>query len=434
MKKLLFCAVLLLTWHLLQAQISTLFATGFNGSNGLAFDASGNLYVANYNNNTVSKVDASGSVTAIYTGFNCPYGLAFNNAGNLFVTNFIGNSISQVNASGVIIATFTGFNHPYGLAIDASGNLYVSNASANTVSKVDGSGNILATYMGFHGPGNIVIDTSGNLYVTNASNGTVSKVDASGTIIATYTGISFPVGLALDASGNLYIANITGHSISMIPAGSGDGTMAQAFVSGLPYNPNMLTYHDNALYVSDGNSNVNKITGGFPLPVNLVEFTVRQQNSIVTLSWQTADKINTTGFAIERSTDAVNYTYMGRVDARIGGDNNYHFKDDISTLKVPAVYYRLKMMDNDGNLTYSKAVDVRLKNDDTQNIVYPNPARDYINVNVAKAGLICIYNATGLLVKTQDLNVGSNKIDIRALGAGIYFTKVNGTRIKFIKQ
>ena len=64
------------------------FASGFNGPVGLAFDAAGNLYVANYGNSTVSEVTPAGLVSTFASGFEQPYGLAFDAAGNLYVANY----------------------------------------------------------------------------------------------------------------------------------------------------------------------------------------------------------------------------------------------------------------------------------------------------------------------------------------------------------
>ncbi len=80
----------------------TTFATGFNGPVGLAFDASGNLYVTNYNANIVSKVTTGGVVTTFATGFNGPQGLAFDASGNLYVANRNANTVSEILSPSVL--------------------------------------------------------------------------------------------------------------------------------------------------------------------------------------------------------------------------------------------------------------------------------------------------------------------------------------------
>lgn len=262
MKKVLFLFVLLLAAHLLQAQTSSLFATGFNQPYGLVFDASGSLYEADANGDAVNKVDAAGAIVTTYTGFNAPIALAIDAAGFLYVSNVETNIVSKINAAGTVTATYAGFIYPVGLAFDASGYLYVANELANTVNKVDGAGKIVATYTGFMQPIGLAFDATGGLFVANYDGNTVNKVDANGNITATYAGFSKPTNLSFDASDDLYVASGGGNSISVIPAGSGDGTVATPFISGLAYAPLMLTYHDNALYVSDGASSIYKISGG----------------------------------------------------------------------------------------------------------------------------------------------------------------------------
>ena len=105
----------------------------------LAFDSSGNLYVANEGNNTVEKF-APGSTTASATysaGMSEPDALAFDSSGNLYVAN-LGNSTVDKFASGSTTASATysaGVSDPDALAFDSSGNLYVANEGNNTVEK-----------------------------------------------------------------------------------------------------------------------------------------------------------------------------------------------------------------------------------------------------------------------------------------------------------
>jgi len=262
MKKILLFGVFLLTTYMLQAQTSSLFATGFNQPEGITFDASGNLFVTNYIGSTVSIVDAGGLVVAAYAGFASPRALAFDASGNLYVANASGHTVNKVDASGTIVATIKAADLPDDLAFDAAGELYVSNNEDNTISKFDVNGNIVATYTGFSLPIGLAFDISGNLYVANAAANTVSKVDTTGNIVATFSGFNHPIGLDFDASGNLYVANYAGKSISMIPAGSVDGAIATTFMSGLSFKPGFIAYHNRALYISDRDVNVFKITGG----------------------------------------------------------------------------------------------------------------------------------------------------------------------------
>src|SRR5439155_871834 len=76
---------------------ASVFATnGLNLPRGLAFDAAGNLYVANYGDNTIEKF-TPGGVGSVFasTGLSSPIGLAFDAAGNLYAANSGDNTIEK---------------------------------------------------------------------------------------------------------------------------------------------------------------------------------------------------------------------------------------------------------------------------------------------------------------------------------------------------
>ena len=117
--------------------IAATYTTGVNGPHALAFDSSGNLYVANSNDDTVSKFGpGSTTVSATYSTGAFPDALAVDSYGNLYVANAEGKTVEQF-APGSTMASATysaGMTYPIALAVDASGNLYVTNAG-NTVEK-----------------------------------------------------------------------------------------------------------------------------------------------------------------------------------------------------------------------------------------------------------------------------------------------------------
>jgi sugar lactone lactonase YvrE len=211
--------------------------SGLNEPQGMAFDAGGNLYVANQRNGTVSKV-AAGTSTAIpfvTSGLNQPFGLAFDASGNLYVANYGNSTISKVAAgtSTAIPFVTSGLNGPSYLAFDVSGNLYVANYNGNTVSKVAAGTSTATPFVtsGLSLPYGVAFDGGGNLYVVSTGSNTVSKV-AAGTSTATpfvTSGLNRPWDLAFDASGNFYVANFFGGSVSKVAAGTSTATV---FVSG----------------------------------------------------------------------------------------------------------------------------------------------------------------------------------------------------------
>jgi DNA-binding beta-propeller fold protein YncE len=223
--------------------------SGINQPVGLAFDAGGNLYVSNFGNSTMSKV-AAGSSTAtpfVTSGLNAPHGLAFDASGNLYVANLFGNTVSKVAAGTSTATAFVtaGLSQPSGLAFDASGNLYVANQGNNTVSKVAAGTSTAISFVtsGLNRPDGINFDAGGNLYVANNGNGTVSKVAAdTGTATPFLTsGLSGPYDLAFDAGGNLYVANRDNNTVSKVAAALAPSATGGVVIrSSLPNRPMLL--------------------------------------------------------------------------------------------------------------------------------------------------------------------------------------------------
>ncbi|HEX3659782.1 MAG TPA: hypothetical protein VHV55_28615 [Pirellulales bacterium] len=197
--------------------------TGLTYPAALAFDSSGNLYVANYTIGTVSEF-APGATTpsATLTGVVDPVALAFDSSGNLYVDNndFSGTVSEFAPGATTPSATLTGLGDPRALAFDSSGNLYVADGGGSTVSEyAPGASTPSATLTGLSSPEALAFDSSGNLYVANYSNGTVSEFAPGATTpSATFTGLSEPNALAFDSSGNLYVDAFSNGTVSEFAA------------------------------------------------------------------------------------------------------------------------------------------------------------------------------------------------------------------------
>jgi hypothetical protein len=117
--------------------------SGLNTPWGLAFDGSGDLYVANAGNNTIEEFNLNGTGSVFATSrLDCPIGLAFDGSGNLFVANYGNNTIEEFNPNGtgsVFATTSSGVSNPYGLAFFGD-DLYVGNAGNNTIEKFNSTG------------------------------------------------------------------------------------------------------------------------------------------------------------------------------------------------------------------------------------------------------------------------------------------------------
>jgi len=108
----------------------SIFASGLDEPEGLAFDSAGNLYVADSGDGIISEINSAGSVSTFASGLNSPAGLTFDPSGNLYVANTGNNTISKVNSSGSVSVFATGMqSFPYNgafLAADSAGNIYAN--------------------------------------------------------------------------------------------------------------------------------------------------------------------------------------------------------------------------------------------------------------------------------------------------------------------
>ena len=238
---------------------------------GVAVDSSGNIYIADYSNDRIRRVDSLGIITTIagtgnkgYSGdsgpaveaqLNGPSGVAVDGAGNVYIADAGNHRIRRVDAGGTISTIagngqggYTGdggpafeaqLNVPAGVAVDNAGNVYIADLINNRIRRVDASGTITTVagtgdggYSGDGAPANLAqlnnpidleLDRAGNLYIADLMNNRIRRVDASGTITTVagtgdegYSGdgeaadratLDYPSAVAVDYSGNIYIAD-----------------------------------------------------------------------------------------------------------------------------------------------------------------------------------------------------------------------------------
>lgn len=187
-------------------------------------------------------------------------------------------------------------------------------------------------------------------------------------------------------------------------------------------------------------------TASGPLPITLGQFagTINSNNS-VSLSWTTYSEINSKEFQLERSSDGINFETITVIPAA-GYSTiaiNYNYIDNAHPQK-PAIYYRLKLVDNDGFSQFSKTL--RMQFSDAAfiiNKIYPQPATGILHIDLTsqRSSNNCTINfigSNGAVVKTvvATLNPGDNiiDVDISSLSPGAYFMKIGSRESQIVER
>jgi sugar lactone lactonase YvrE len=189
----------------------------------IAFDAGGNLFAANQDNNAVYRFDPSGAMTIFAdSGLSWPYGLAFGDSGNLFVSNRGNNTIEQFSPDGTGTVFANLDVQPMSLGYHG-GSLYCVDI-AGEIERFDGAGTAsLITQLGTGGAfGGIVFDHSGNLFTAN--NMYLYKVTPDGVASVFFDFSSDPFtalhGVAIDSSDNLFVSDLQNTIWKIAPDGN----------------------------------------------------------------------------------------------------------------------------------------------------------------------------------------------------------------------
>ena len=454
--------------------ISTIAGTGTGGYNGdgiaataaqinipsaLAFDSNGDLYFTDRSNSRIRKITSS-------TGI---------------ISTVAGTGTGGYNGDG-ILATAAQLNNPNEVSFDASGNLYIADWLNNRVRKVDKSTGIISTIAGtgtagyngdgiaataaqINGPCGIIFDNAGNIYIAEyggarvrmitIGSGIISTIAGTGTfgyngdaIAATTAQLSGCAYIKFDAAENMFIGEGSNQRIRQVIKSTGiistiAGTGTAGYNGdGIPATTAQLNFPFYILfdqvkcnmYIADYyNNRIRLITGGFigcvPLPLNLLSFKGKNNNSYNLLEWQIANAADNNHFTIEKSIDSRNFTAIGSVNAAPGFSYSFidrHPADGIN-------YYRIGQRDIDNSLTYSTVITISNKRTGNSINIYPNPGNgSLLLTSSAMIGDLKISNLAGQII--YHTKPDEKKLNLQLDEPGIYFIQISIANERITKK
>ena len=450
-------------------------AAKLSNPTGVAIDAIGNVYIADYSNMVIRKVDTAGNISTFagngghgYSGdggtatsaeLNYPVGLAVDNANNVYIADYLNSAIRMVSASGTIYtvagkgtAGYSGdgseainaqLNNPRGVAVDASGNIYIADYGNNAIRKVNASGIIttiagvgIAGYSGDGGdaalaqlnnPWGIAVDGYGDIYFSELHNSIIRKVDTNG-IISTiagnygmwqgYTGdgnsainaqLDQPMGIAINCAGNLYIADNANYAVRIL----GVYNRAPFFVGG-------ATQTLNAYQSGPATSLISLLS--------VTDFDTTQRET-----WSIKTNASNGTLNISYSTSSTGTTLVPSgltytpAPGYIGLDSFTIQVSDGKATATTTVYVTVSesgaRMSNTTGINNTEANNISLE-------VFPNPSRGTFNIKTSGAGTFYLFSMEGKSVGEYVVTDNQAVINIPGgLASGIYigrFKSVDG--------
>jgi predicted outer membrane repeat protein len=257
-----------------------------------------------------------------------------------------------------------------------------------------------------------------------------------------------------------YIAVNSAGNIIAIDASSNFTSLAAGVytVYGLSYNNTSSLPSVGSSFSTFKNTTIPNATGGFcgnlssnsmslrigqnPLPVSMLAFTGKQQSTNVQLLWQTADELNSSYFAVEKSTNGAEFMPIDRIQAAGNSNDIRKYTALDSRPALGKNYYRLKQVDTDGKYEYSNTIVINYLGE-REILILPNPNNGAFDIKFAniyaEKSIIKVYDAVGKQVyeTTADAAATTLTANLTYLPQGTYQVQIlQGKRVfntKFVK-
>jgi trimeric autotransporter adhesin len=201
-----------------------------------------------------------------------------------------------------------------------------------------------------------------------------------------------------------------------------------------------------AEFENDYNIDFGFTSNNLLLSLKKIELSGGLSNDIVNLTWKTTQELQNKMFVVERSTDGKSFREITNVASKGDGDFQYNSADNISENASPVLYYRVKVIGNNGLITYSSVIKITQKLSNSV-VVFNNPFSSSLTLQITadkhSTAEVKVINAIGqtVLSQNQSVNAGVTSITVanaNALPSGQYFLDVTAGSLhqqqKVLKQ
>jgi hypothetical protein len=354
-----------------------------------------------------------------------------------------------------------------GIALDASGNVYVTGYTMSSSFPTVNPGAPAYCVTTISSPG------THDAFIFECNGTATTK------IWGTYfggTAVDIGYAIGLDGSDGVCITGSTGSTNlpTLVPsdllyyqAVEGDaGTSTDAFITFFTSNKQMKwsTYYGGAgqdegrglaldassnLYIAGMKSNdvmPLKFSAGTVLPIQLISFSGKAEDSANRLSWETESETDNSYFSVERTTDGLSFQSVATVNGA-GTSTGSHFYEAYDEHPASGTnYYRLKQTDENGNSSYSQLIAIISTDRQIDPLIFPNPVSGTLNILFFSAeensGTIEILDVLGRPCLTENVEIqkGTNlkTLETSSLVSGLYSVFIHSShesiRLRFKKN
>jgi hypothetical protein len=198
----------------------------------------------------------------------------------------------------------------------------------------------------------------------------------------------------------------------------------------LSFTPTTILFDSKHQTIATGSFTKNASLPITVLATNIISFTANKEAEAVKLAWNIDNGLDYIAFEIQRSTNGTFFEKIGTINA-IDNPNKYNFNFSDNNLLSGISYYRIKIIQKDGGIIYTRIINILNKLGNYFTIT-PNPAKDYIVIScgslLKQKADIRIFDAAGRMVKKiASLNFTNNsaqQILVRDLESGNYFVEI----------